>query len=72
MRVLFRRGKLQRTLVVCPASMTNTGREKLGWELRAVRVQASARPELWRSPSEIYIVSYETLARDSTDLSPSK
>ena len=73
MRVLFRRGMLRRTLVVCPASMANVWeREVKSWapELRPIRVWGDARnrPAKWRSPAEIYIVSYETLARDIGDL----
>ena len=69
MRVLFRRGALRRTLVVCPASMANVWeREVRSWapELRPLRVwgDARVRPAKWKSPAEIYIVSYETLARD--------
>lgn len=77
MRVLFRRGKLKSALVVCPASMSNTWeREVRMWapELRTQRVQGNpgTRPILWEAPCEIYIVSYETLARDAEELSPRK
>ncbi len=69
MRILFRRGELQRTLVVCPASMTNTWeREIRSWapELRIFRLQGDrvVRTEAWKSHAEIYVVSYETLRND--------
>ena len=73
MRVLFRRGDLRRTLVVCPASMSETWeREVSMWapELRAIRMQGLPhdRRRLWHTPSEIYIVSYETLTRDIDEI----
>lgn len=76
-RVLFRKGELLRTLVVCPASMTNVWeREIKSWapELRPIRVQgnSSERGYIWKSHAEIYIVSYETLRNDIATLSPNK
>ena len=73
MRVLFRRGELQRVLVVCPASLTiNWERELRSWspELRPIRITGSrdVRVEAWKVPSEVHIVSYETLTRDIADL----
>ncbi len=74
MRVLFRKGELQRTLVVCPASLTiNWEKELKSWapDLRAVRVHGSksVRAEAWKAPAEVYIVSYETLANDADTVS---
>ena len=73
MRVLFRKGKIQRALVVCPASLTiNWERELKSWapDLRALRIHGSknVRKEAWRAPSEVCIVSYETLANDADDI----
>ena len=72
-RILFRHGELQRTLVVCPASMANTWeREIRSWapELRLFRLQGdrATRTEAWRSHAEIYVVSYETLRNDIREL----
>ena len=69
LRVLFRNGELQRVLVVCPASLTtNWEREFRLWapELRPLRVQGPphVRAEAWNAHAQVYIVSYETLARD--------
>ncbi len=77
MRILFRRGELQRVLVVCPASMTNVWeRELKSWapELRPVRVQGSQwlRLDIWKAHSEIYIVSYETLRNDIAQLASNR
>ena len=77
MRVLFRRGTLQQTLVVCPASMTNVWEREIKlWapELRPQRIQGAAclRRDMWKAPAEIYIVSYETLTRDIKDLPSDK
>lgn len=73
MRILFRRGAVQKTLVVCPVSVASTwSREIRDWapELRALRIggAAAVRSEQWSAPADIYIVSYETLARDISDL----
>ncbi len=70
MRVLFRSGDLQRALVVCPASMINVWeREVLSWapELRPLKLPShrTVREDAWRSHTEIYIVSYETLRNDA-------
>ena len=75
MRVLFRNGDLQRVLVVCPASLTtNWERELRSWapELRTLRVQGEkhVRSEAWNAHAQVYIVSYETLARDSDTPKP--
>lgn len=72
MRLLFRNGELQKTLVVCPASMTGVWeREVKSWapELRPVRIQGAkwVRESAWSSPAQIYIVSYETLRNDIFD-----
>ena len=77
MRVLFRRGELQRVLVVCPASMTNVWeREVKSWapELRPLRVQGDLwrRETMWGSHAEIYIVSYETLRNDIEHIPPDR
>ena len=69
MRVLFRNGSIRNALVVCPASMTITWeRELKSWapELRRSRIHGSRyeHAEAWRAPSQVYVVSYETLARD--------
>lgn len=77
MRVLFRRGELQRTLVVCPASMTITWeREIKSWapELRPLRVRGdvSQRKVMWESHAEIHIVSYEMLRNDIERIQPDK
>ena len=77
LRILFRRGELQRTLVVCPASMTNTWeREIKSWapELRVFRLQGdrAARLEAWKSHAEIYVVSYETLRNDIREFDVAK
>lgn len=73
MRVLFRNAELQTALVVCPASMRSVWeREIKSWapELRPIRVQGNKRirQDAWVAPVEIYIVSYESLARDAYDL----
>ena len=72
MRILFRRGELQRVLVVCPASVASTWeRELKNWapELTSIRVQGARweRDSKWPTPAEVYIVSYETLSRDVND-----
>ena len=72
MRILFRRGELQRVLVVCPASVGSTWeREIRDWapELTSIRVHGSRweRDSKWQTPAEVYIVSYETLSRDVND-----
>lgn len=77
LRILFRSGELQRTLVVCPASMTNTWeREIKSWapELRVFRLQGdrAARLEAWKSHAEIYVVSYETLRNDIREFDVAK
>ena len=77
MRVLFRRGELQRALVVCPASMTNVWeREVKSWapELRPLRVQGDTwrREAMWESHAETYIVSYETLRNDIEHIPPDR
>ena len=69
MRVMFRKGSLQRVLVICPASMTSTWeREVRSWapELRVLNMQAhySIRRDMWDSPAEVYIVSYDTFRHD--------
>ena len=69
MRILFHRGKLHRVLVVAPASVGATWERELAlWaqELTAVRVQGTPilRDRQWHSGAEVYVVSYETLARD--------
>ena len=74
MRVLFRNGSLQRAVVVCPASMTIVWeRELKSWapDLRSLRIHGSksVRSEAWEAPAEVYIVSYETLWRDVSDIS---
>ena len=74
-RVLFRNGDLQRVLVVCPASLTtNWERELRSWapELRPLRVQGArnVRSEAWNAHAQVYIVSYETLARDGDTPKP--
>ena len=74
-RILFRCGELQRTLVVCPASVTyNWEREIRSWapELRVFRIQGdrSTRSEAWKSHAEIYVVSYETLRNDIQEFDP--
>ena len=59
MRVLFRRGELQRALVVCPASMTNVWeREVKSWapELRPLRVQG----DNWRREGYVGITRRDT------------
>ena len=76
-RILFRRGELQRTLVVCPASVTyNWEREIRSWapELRVFRIQGdkATRSEAWKSNAEIYIVSYETLRNDVGEFDSAK
>ena len=76
-RVLFRKGKLENALVVCPASMTNVWeREIKSWapELRPLRIQGQQwlRADAWQSHAEIYIVSYETLRNDINLLPPEK
>ncbi len=73
MRLLFRNGSLQRTLVVCPASMTIVWeRELKSWapDLRSLRIHGSpdVRFEAWKAPAEVHIVSYETLARDASKI----
>ena len=72
LRILFRRGELQRVLVVCPASVGSTWeRELKDWapELTSIRVHGSRweRDSKWQTPAEVYIVSYETLSRDVND-----
>ena len=69
MRILFRRGELQRVIVVCPASVGSTWeREIKDWapELTSLLVRGSRweRDSKWQTPAEVYIVSYETLSRD--------
>ena len=76
-RILFRHGELQRTLVVCPASMTNTWeREIRSWapELRLFRLQGNraTRTEAWKSNAEISVVSYETLRNDIREFEPAQ
>lgn len=71
-RILFRNGTLQKALVVCPASLTMVWeRELKSWapDLRPLRIYGSreARAVGWRTHGEVYIVSYETLARDIGD-----
>jgi len=77
MRVLFRKGTLQRALVVCPASMLITWQRELkSWapDLRPLRIHGSkdVRSEAWKAPAEIYIVSYETLWRDISEIPASR
>ena len=77
MRVLFRKGELQSVLVLCPASMTTVWeREIKSWapELRQLRIQGAPwiRTDAWKSPAEIYIVSYETLRNDVWGLARDK
>ena len=69
MRVLFQRGELQKVLVVCPVSAAATWmKESREWapELRTLRVNETAanRPYQWRTPAEVYVVSYDMLRSD--------
>ena len=69
MRILFRRGKLQRVLVVCPVSVTETWmRELKNWapELRAMHIRGTVdeRGARWMTASEVKIVSYASLRSD--------
>ena len=73
MRILFRRGTLQRVLVVCPVGVVSPwAREIRDWapEFRVIKIggPVAVRREQWKAPASIYIVSYETLARDIGDL----
>lgn len=73
LRILFRRGTLQRVLVVCPVSVARSWtREVRDWapELRIIKIggPAAVRREQWKAPADIHVVSYETLARDIGDL----
>ena len=76
MRILFNKGHLQKVLIICPAGLrTNWYREIQKWapELNSLRILASpdVRAEQWKTPVEVFIVSYDTLAKD-IDLVPSK
>ena len=69
MRVLFRRGKIQQVLVVCPVSVTETWiREFKNWapELRAMHIRGTVdeRGARWVTASEVKIVSYASLRSD--------
>ncbi len=69
MRILFRRGKLQQVLVVCPVSVTETWmRELKNWapELRAMYIRGTVdeRGARWVTASEVKIVSYASLRSD--------
>jgi len=73
MRILFRRGVVQRVLIVRPKSMGAAWpREIHAWapELAPLTIQGSAqvRAEQWRTPADVHIVSPETLARDISGL----
>ncbi|MCC6483381.1 MAG: restriction endonuclease [Armatimonadetes bacterium] len=66
LRVLFVRREIANALIVCPASLLTQWRKELAlWspELRSVTLggPVSDRAALWRLPSHVKIVSYETL-----------
>ena len=69
LRRLFAEGQLTRAMVVVPASIIPQWRQQMyRWapELRfsTVRGPARERSWKWRTPAEIYLVSYETLRSD--------
>lgn len=69
LQVLYRRGKIRSTLVLCPRSLLGVWeREMEKWapECYVLRVRGSRaeRLELWRAPATIYLTTYETLRED--------
>jgi superfamily II DNA or RNA helicase len=69
LRVLFRNGKLQRALVVCPAGLRENWMRELDlWapELRTLKVfgPPDLRAEQWKTAANVFVVSYDTLVGD--------
>jgi len=73
LRVLYRRGEIQSSLIVCPAGLIAQWRRELSlWapELSVVPVSGSAsdRGRLWRVPAHIRLIGYETLRGDVVEV----
>ncbi|MBI3966628.1 MAG: DEAD/DEAH box helicase [Chloroflexi bacterium] len=71
LRILALRRRIERSLVVVPASLMSQWREALrAWapELRVATVRGfpSERAWQWGSPAHVYLTSYETLREDFT------
>ncbi|MCL5103294.1 MAG: SNF2-related protein [Armatimonadetes bacterium] len=69
MRLLVRRGELERILVVAPAAVIRNWRDELGkWapELRVLEITGSREQRAWKWDARVHvkIVSYETLRSD--------
>lgn len=72
LRILFLQRRVQRALLIVPASLLDQWRREVGkWapELRAIVVRGHARDRAWqwRASAHLTIVSYETLRADFTD-----
>jgi superfamily II DNA or RNA helicase len=72
LRMLFQKGQVQRALVVCPASLTHVWENHLReWAdvliVQTVRGNRVARQFAWSRPAHVYVVSYDSLARDALD-----
>jgi SNF2 family DNA or RNA helicase len=72
-RLLFRARVIDKSLVVCPKSVLTDWSGKFAeWapELRTTKIQgaAAARRELWARPSQVDLVTYDTLKEDVLDL----
>ena len=73
LRVLFHRGELDGALIACPASLTRQWvREFRRWapelEVTLVTGPPEDRAALWKAPTPVKLVSYETLRGDVLDL----
>ena len=70
MRILFRRGELQRVLIVCPLSVANTWATELENWSPELRVQSVSGPQSerslqWQSHADVLIATYDRLRSDT-------
>lgn len=69
MRVLFRKGLIQRALVVCPKTILSVWAEHIpDWtalELTQVGGTRERRVTDWRYPAHVYLITYDTLRSDA-------
>ncbi len=69
MRLLFQRGQIKSALIVCPLSvLRNWDREAEKWArdllLTVVRGAKEVRTTCWRTPTHIWLTTYDTLRQD--------